>query len=53
MNKEQSYPSGQPPQHQSEQPGSEKKMIPRPVSEDSDYAGSSKLLNKNALITIG
>lgn len=53
MNKEQGYPSGQPPQHQPQQPGSEMQMNPQPISEDSDYIGSGKLLNKTAIITGG
>lgn len=41
------------PQHQNQQPGVESEMIPPPVSEDVNYIGSSKLLNKVAIITGG
>lgn len=50
---EQNYPSGQPPQHQQNQPGSEKQMTPQPVAEDNQYTGNGKLQNKAALITGG
>lgn len=53
MTKEQSYPSGQPPQHQNHQPGFENEMVPAPIAEDSDYRGSGKLQGKVALITGG
>ncbi|MEH7224893.1 SDR family oxidoreductase [Bacillus sp. JJ1566] len=42
-----------PPQHQNHQPGTEAEMVPRPVSEDHSYQGSSKLKNKVAIITGG
>ncbi|WP_026672728.1 SDR family oxidoreductase [Alkalihalobacterium bogoriense] len=53
MNKEQSYPAGQPPQHQNVQPGIESDMNPIPVTNDRDYKGSNKLKGKVALITGG
>lgn len=43
----------QPPQHQSQQPGLESEMSPRPEAIASNYKGSDKLLNKVALITGG
>ena len=43
----------QPPQSQSQQPGSESQMNPTPRSSDSQYKGSDKLLGKVALITGG
>jgi len=43
----------QPAQSQSQQPGRESEMTPRPQAEDSSYRGSGKLLNKVALITGG
>ncbi len=43
---------GQPPQTQSI-PGTEKKMTPRPESENPDYKASGKFRNKVALITGG
>jgi len=43
----------QPAQSQSQQPGRESEMTPRPQAEDSSYRGSDKLLNKVALITGG
>jgi len=43
----------QPAQTQSQQPGLESEMTPRPQAEDSSYRGSDKLLNKVALITGG
>src|ERR1043166_4404582 len=42
-----------PKQKQSEQPGREYKMKPRPKAEDEQYRGSGKLQNKAALITGG
>ncbi len=42
-----------PPQQQSQQPGIESKMRPRPEFDDSKYIGSCKLNNKVALITGG
>ncbi|WP_028392571.1 SDR family oxidoreductase [Bacillus cihuensis] len=42
-----------PPQFQPQQPGIESLMIPRPISENSYYTGSNKLLNKTAIITGG
>jgi len=43
----------QPPQTQSQQPGIEKEMHPRPEAENPEYQGSDKLLNKIAIITGG
>ncbi len=42
-----------PPQHQTQQPGREHEMTPRPEAEDPQYLGSGKLQNKVALITGG
>ncbi|MEI4831905.1 SDR family oxidoreductase [Bacillus sp. FJAT-53711] len=42
-----------PPQYQPQQPGIESLMIPRPISENPNYSGSNKLLNKVAIITGG
>jgi NAD(P)-dependent dehydrogenase (short-subunit alcohol dehydrogenase family) len=42
-----------PPQTQSQQPGREEKMTPRPESDDPQYLGSGKLQNRVALITGG
>ncbi len=41
----------QPPQTQSQQPGIESQMTPKPKSDDSQYRGSGKLEGKVALIT--
>ncbi|HEY9851822.1 MAG TPA: SDR family oxidoreductase [Leptolyngbyaceae cyanobacterium] len=43
----------QPPQQQEQQPGIESQMTPKPKSDDANYQGSNKLLNKVALITGG
>lgn len=43
----------QPPQEQSQQPGSESQMNPLPRSNDRNYKGSDKLIGKVALITGG
>jgi NAD(P)-dependent dehydrogenase (short-subunit alcohol dehydrogenase family) len=43
----------QPPQHQTQQPGRESQMTPRPQFEDAEYRGSGKLSGKVALITGG
>lgn len=45
--------SQQPPQKQTQQPGIESQMNPRPQTDDPDYYGSNKLTNKIALITGG
>ena len=42
-----------PPQHQARQPGLEYLMNPLPISENPSYLGSSKLMNKAAVITGG
>ncbi|RKN85609.1 SDR family oxidoreductase [Paenibacillus ginsengarvi] len=42
-----------PPQHQTEQPGMESLMNPRPVFDNPDYIGSGKLKDKVAIITGG
>jgi NAD(P)-dependent dehydrogenase (short-subunit alcohol dehydrogenase family) len=42
-----------PPQHQNHQPGSEKEMNPKPISETEQYRGSGKLKDKVAIITGG
>ncbi|WP_408010663.1 SDR family oxidoreductase [Pseudalkalibacillus sp. A8] len=49
----QEKPTGQPPQHQNKQPGTEKEMVPTPQTEDSYYKGSGKLKGKTAIITGG
>ncbi len=46
-------PTGQPPQHQGHQPGTESEMVPIPQTEDSYYKGSGKLKGKKAIITGG
>lgn len=43
----------QPPQTQKKQPGIESKMHPEPIYLNENYKGSSKLLNKVALVTGG
>jgi NAD(P)-dependent dehydrogenase (short-subunit alcohol dehydrogenase family) len=43
----------QPPQQQEQQPGLEADMNPRPQSDDRQYRGSGKLMDKVALITGG
>ena len=40
-----------PPQHQVQHPGLEYLMVPRPISENPDYAESNKLTGKTAIIT--
>ncbi len=47
------YPYAFPPQHQDERPGIESIMIPVPISNDQNYIGSGKLMNKIAIITGG
>jgi precorrin-3B methylase len=42
-----------PPQHQTQQPGMENEMNPRPKAMDSMYKGSGKLQGKVAIITGG
>ncbi|HLU83313.1 MAG TPA: SDR family NAD(P)-dependent oxidoreductase, partial [Trueperaceae bacterium] len=42
-----------PPQHQDEQPGSEREMRPRPKFRGSEYSAADKLADKVALITGG
>src|SRR5437762_1779419 len=42
-----------PPQYQPQHPGIESLMIPRPISENPNYTGSNKLLNKTVIITGG
>lgn len=42
-----------PPQHQNQQPGLEYLMMPKPISENPSYIGSSKLRNKVAVISGG
>jgi len=46
-------PASFPKQHQNEQPGSQKKMNPIPVTDNPTYRGSGKLENKVAIITGG
>lgn len=43
----------QPPQSQEGQPGRESEMTPQPKTDDTQYHGSNKLLNKVALVTGG
>jgi NAD(P)-dependent dehydrogenase (short-subunit alcohol dehydrogenase family) len=43
----------QPKQHQSEQPGREKKMTPKPEAETPHHVGTGKLADKVAIITGG
>lgn len=49
----QEIPLAVPEQRQFRQPGIEKLMAPRPIIENSNYAGSGKLAGKVALITGG
>lgn len=49
----QTQQQSRPPQHQSEQPGREQEMRPRPIFIRDDYCGSDKLKGKVALITGG
>lgn len=46
-------PTGFPQQHQNVQPGSQEQMNPQPVTDNPQYKGSGKLLNKVAVITGG
>lgn len=52
MDKKQ-YETPFPPQHQSQQPGIESLMVPKPVIEDPNYRGASKLRDKVAIISGG
>lgn len=47
------FPRAIPPQHQNTQPGFENKMNPRPIFEDTNCVGSSRLVDKVAVITGG
>ncbi len=47
------FPKALPPQHQNKQPGIEVEMNPRPIFEDTNCVGSSKLVDKVAVITGG
>lgn len=47
------FPRVVPPQHQNVQPGLESKMNPRPIFEDTNKVGSSRLVDKVAVITGG
>jgi len=47
------FPRAIPPQHQNTQPGFENKMNPRPIFEDTNYVGTSRLVDKVAVITGG
>jgi NAD(P)-dependent dehydrogenase (short-subunit alcohol dehydrogenase family) len=51
--KEENKKTSQPPQSQTQQPGKESKMVPRPITEDQDYIASAKLENKVAIVTGG
>ncbi|MCB2292331.1 SDR family oxidoreductase [Clostridium algoriphilum] len=53
MNENFNYPKNVPEQKQDKQPGFETLMNPRPIFENPNCIGSSKLLNKVALITGG
>ncbi len=46
-------PSQFPEQHQDRQPGSQKKMIPEPLTIENDYRGSKKMEGLTAVITGG
>lgn len=46
-------PTGFPPQHQEQQPGSQKQMNPAPIVDNPSYRGSHKLENNVAVITGG
>ena len=48
---EQKYPTEQPPQHQSHNPGIESEMSPRPQYAAPFYKGSGKLQDKVAIVT--
>lgn len=47
------FPRAIPPQHQNTQPGFENKMNPRPIFEDTNCVGTSRLVDKVAVITGG
>jgi NAD(P)-dependent dehydrogenase (short-subunit alcohol dehydrogenase family) len=49
----QTQQQNRPPQHQTQQPGHEQEMTPRPIFIRDDYRGSNKLKDKVALITGG
>lgn len=51
--KTEEFPTQQPPQHQDRQPGIESELDPTPISDRESYLGSSKLLDKVAIITGG
>ena len=53
MNEKLNFPKQIPPQKQDKQPGLEELMNPKPVFEDPNCFGASKLMNKVALITGG
>ncbi|MBZ9635749.1 SDR family oxidoreductase [Clostridium sp. FP1] len=53
MNENFNFPTNVPEQTQDKQPGLEALMNPRPIFENSNCVGSSKLMNKIALITGG
>lgn len=53
MNGKKEYPTSFPPQTQDRQPGIEKEMHPRPVSESPAYKAGGKLKGKTAIITGG
>ncbi len=53
MNENFNFPMSVPEQKQDKQPGFESLMNPRPIYENPNYIGSSKLMNKVALITGG
>src|SRR5699024_172148 len=47
------YETPFPPQHQSQQPGIESLMVPKPIIEDPHYKGAGKLRDKVAIISGG
>ena len=49
----QNTPDAFPPQHQNEQPGSQKQMNPQPIIDNPSYRAAGKLENKVAIITGG
>ncbi len=49
----QTVPAGFPAQHQNEQPGSQQRMNPLPITDNPTYKGSGKLENKTAIVTGG
>lgn len=46
-------PQAFPPQHQNVQPGSQKKMNPKPIVDNPNYKGAGKMLGRAAIVTGG